>query len=147
MPFPKTGPVTAREAADLPNGGAYDDAGDAIVVDCKNFSSAIIGFNYTPADNAGQLQFKVLYCPIKGGTFRPLTIDDGSINATGNASYSNVYVSEKRFPASALGTEVYYSYKIDVTDIRLIKVLCCEAGAPGTPGEAFVDVCLGGSEE
>lgn len=149
MGFPKAGPFTVRESAELPAAGAYDSLADVTVIDTRNYTVAELYVSYTNADPAGQAKFIVYagWDPTDNASLSPRTVDDGSINASANESYSNLYISEKKLPASPTGDAYSYTYIFSVATTRLIAVAFAEVGSLLNPGTLSAQLMLGGSAD
>lgn len=140
----KSDPITVRATAALPAAGAYDSS--PTVIDTGNYSTLELRVTYTRGGVGGSCKFMVqIGSDSAQGTFFTRTVDDGTINATGSKSFSNIYQSEKLYTPTGAGAESY-TYIIDVSDVRYVKIPFAEAGAVGTPGTVTAD-CILGEEE
>lgn len=140
----KSDPITVRATAALPAAGAYDTS--PTVIDTTNFATLELRVTYARGGAGGSVKFKVqVASDATQGTFFTRTVDDGTINASGSSSYSNIYQSEKLYTPAGAGAESY-TYIIDVSDVRYVKIPFAEAGNVGAPGIVTADCVLGEEE-
>lgn len=139
----KSKPFDVRAALKLPNGSVFDDLDTATPVPAIDWGTLELRMTYQRAAGGGYQSFIIAVADEEDGEYFYRTIDDGSINPSGEYSSSVLYISEKKCVVPADGNPLRTTYLIDVSTARWLKILFREVGAPGNPGTLLATAVLG----